>query len=125
MYSVEIRKFLPGYFAHNVCRTSANMLVRVLRFLWVLRTRALQRLPPPVPRQLISRAFPLERLFFFLFVLIRTPRVADTRHSWEFFHASTSSCEQLKRIAMYQGCQMGCFHTKNPNLGKFWTAFEW
>jgi hypothetical protein len=20
---------------------------------------------------------------------------------------------------------MGCFQTKNPNLGKFWNAFDW
>jgi hypothetical protein len=26
---------------------------------------------------------------------------------------------------MYQGCQMVCFQTKNPNLGKFWRALEW
>jgi hypothetical protein len=25
----------------------------------------------------------------------------------------------------YQGCQMVCFITKNPNLGKFWRAIEW
>jgi hypothetical protein len=24
-----------------------------------------------------------------------------------------------------QGCQMVCFQTKNPNLGKFWKALEW
>jgi hypothetical protein len=24
-----------------------------------------------------------------------------------------------------QGCQMVCFQTKNPNLGKFLRAFEW
>jgi hypothetical protein len=24
-----------------------------------------------------------------------------------------------------QVCQMVYFHTKNPNLGKFWTALEW
>jgi hypothetical protein len=23
-----------------------------------------------------------------------------------------------------QGCQMVCFQTKNPNLGKFWRALE-
>jgi hypothetical protein len=23
-----------------------------------------------------------------------------------------------------QGCQMVCFQTKNPNLGKFWKALE-
>jgi hypothetical protein len=25
----------------------------------------------------------------------------------------------------HQGCQMVCFRTKNPNLGKFWRALEW
>jgi hypothetical protein len=24
-----------------------------------------------------------------------------------------------------QGCQMVCFQTKNPNLGKIWRALEW
>jgi hypothetical protein len=24
-----------------------------------------------------------------------------------------------------QGCQMACFETKNPNLGKFWRVFQW
>jgi hypothetical protein len=24
-----------------------------------------------------------------------------------------------------QGCQMVCFQTKNPNLGKFWRVLEW
>jgi hypothetical protein len=24
-----------------------------------------------------------------------------------------------------QGCQMGYFYAKNPNLGKFWRALEW
>jgi hypothetical protein len=24
-----------------------------------------------------------------------------------------------------QGCQMVCFQTKSPNLGKFWRAFAW
>jgi hypothetical protein len=24
-----------------------------------------------------------------------------------------------------QGCQMVCFQTKNPNLGKFWRALQW
>jgi hypothetical protein len=26
--------------------------------------------------------------------------------------------------AVRQGCQMVCFQTKNPNLGKFWSALE-
>jgi hypothetical protein len=25
----------------------------------------------------------------------------------------------------YQGCQMVCFQTKNPNLGKFMRALDW
>jgi hypothetical protein len=24
-----------------------------------------------------------------------------------------------------QGCQMVYFQTKNPNLGKFWSVFQW
>jgi hypothetical protein len=24
-----------------------------------------------------------------------------------------------------RGCQMVCFKTKNPNLGKFWRALQW
>jgi hypothetical protein len=24
-----------------------------------------------------------------------------------------------------QGCQMVCFQTKNPNLGKFWRVLQW
>jgi hypothetical protein len=27
--------------------------------------------------------------------------------------------------ALVQGCQMDCFQTKNPNLGKFWRALAW
>jgi hypothetical protein len=26
---------------------------------------------------------------------------------------------------MGQGCQMVCFQTKNPNLGKFWRVLQW
>jgi hypothetical protein len=26
---------------------------------------------------------------------------------------------------VYQGCQMVCFQTKNPNLGKFWIVMQW
>jgi hypothetical protein len=26
---------------------------------------------------------------------------------------------------MQQGCQMVCFQTKNPNLGKFWKVLLW
>jgi hypothetical protein len=27
--------------------------------------------------------------------------------------------------SLSQGCQMAYFHTKNPNLGKFWRALDW
>jgi hypothetical protein len=27
--------------------------------------------------------------------------------------------------SLSQGCQMVCFQTKNPNLGKFWRALDW
>jgi hypothetical protein len=29
------------------------------------------------------------------------------------------------RASVQQGCQIVCFQTKNPNLGKFWSALEW
>jgi hypothetical protein len=38
------------------------------------------------------------------------------------------SCQRLPRnvaVSGEQGCQMFNFQTKNPNLGKFWRAFEW
>jgi hypothetical protein len=28
-------------------------------------------------------------------------------------------------LPLYQGCQMVYFQTKNPNLGKFWSALQW
>jgi hypothetical protein len=28
-------------------------------------------------------------------------------------------------ISLIQGCQMVCFQTKNPNLGKFWSVLLW
>jgi hypothetical protein len=31
---------------------------------------------------------------------------------------------QFYKAAAEQGCQMVCFQTKNPNLGKFWRALE-
>jgi hypothetical protein len=33
--------------------------------------------------------------------------------------------KQNESIRFYQGCQMVCFQTKNPNLGKFWRALDW
>jgi hypothetical protein len=31
----------------------------------------------------------------------------------------------LSQLGQNQGCQMVCFQTKNPNLGKFWRALDW
>jgi hypothetical protein len=32
-------------------------------------------------------------------------------------------CHERSRLD--QGCQMVCFQTKNPNLGKFWRVLQW
>jgi hypothetical protein len=32
---------------------------------------------------------------------------------------------RLLNLQLQQGCQMVCSQTKNPNLGKFWNAFDW
>jgi hypothetical protein len=29
------------------------------------------------------------------------------------------------RHTIHQGCQMVCFQTKNPDLGKFWRVLQW
>jgi hypothetical protein len=42
----------------------------------------------------------------------------DFSHSYSFF-AARLNCKRR------QGCQMVCFQTQNPNLGKFWRALEW
>jgi hypothetical protein len=31
----------------------------------------------------------------------------------------------FRKSTFAQGCQMVCFLTKNPNLGKFWRALDW
>jgi hypothetical protein len=30
-----------------------------------------------------------------------------------------------EKRSLTQGCQMACFQTKNPNLGKFWRVLQW
>jgi hypothetical protein len=42
-------------------------------------------------------------------------------------HMSTYICKIKYWFyeSTYQGCQMVCFQTKNPNLGKFWNAWHW
>jgi hypothetical protein len=32
---------------------------------------------------------------------------------------------QLFLLRSYRGCQMVCFQTKNPNLGKVWMVLQW
>jgi hypothetical protein len=32
---------------------------------------------------------------------------------------------QRKSLSIARGCQMVCFQTKNPNLGKFWRVLQW
>jgi hypothetical protein len=40
-------------------------------------------------------------------------------------HANNSESFSSRGSLMVQGCQMVCFQTKNPNLGKFWRALDW
>jgi hypothetical protein len=42
--------------------------------------------------------------------------MTDNRHSSRFVFVLSSLC---------QGCQMVCFQTKNPDMGKFWRALDW
>jgi hypothetical protein len=35
------------------------------------------------------------------------------------------STATMSRCPHWQDCQMVCFQTKNPDLGKFWRALEW
>jgi hypothetical protein len=34
-------------------------------------------------------------------------------------------CRHHSLPLVVQGCQMVCFRTKNPNLGKFWRVLQW
>jgi hypothetical protein len=48
----------------------------------------------------------------------------------EFFYKCIWSPSLLYKIRatlniLHHGCQVVYFQTKNPNLGKFWTALEW
>jgi hypothetical protein len=36
-----------------------------------------------------------------------------------------SNFQTLVGSRVPQGCQMVCFQTKNPNLGKFWRVLQW
>jgi hypothetical protein len=38
---------------------------------------------------------------------------------------ASSSISTFCRTCGEQGCQMTCFQTKNPNLGKFWRDLQW
>jgi hypothetical protein len=41
------------------------------------------------------------------------------------FCEEASSEREALTTRLEQGCQMVCFQTKNPNLGRFWRALEW
>jgi hypothetical protein len=48
------------------------------------------------------------------------------QHFGRFFHKLIRSpWSQEHKIGATQGCQMVCFQTKNPNLGKFWRVLQW
>jgi hypothetical protein len=53
-----------------------------------------------------------------MFRNIDIPKINLTRENVQKIHV---------RLTCYadQGCQMVCFQTKNPNLGKFWRALDW
>jgi hypothetical protein len=40
-------------------------------------------------------------------------------------HGSILKVGTFLHVVQYQGCQMVCFQTKNPNLGKFWRVLQW
>jgi hypothetical protein len=58
--------------------------------------------------------------------------------SWGIYLSSFGTLQQVKsgnpdfrvkkigrKHSAVQGCQMVCFQTKNPNLGKFWWVLRW
>jgi hypothetical protein len=46
-------------------------------------------------------------------------------HFGQFFNVTIDSTVKDKYYDKKQGCQMVCFQTKNPNLGKFWRVLQW
>jgi hypothetical protein len=51
----------------------------------------------------------------------------ETEPSWNPMSANDSKVQARKarQASADQGCQMVCFQTRNPKLGKFWMAFDW
>jgi hypothetical protein len=57
----------------------------------------------------------------------------DVTREWKPLESRWRSCHMCGKAAAAtqavhaagQGCQMACFQTKNPNLGKFWRGLYW
>jgi hypothetical protein len=47
----------------------------------------------------------------------------DCEHDVQIFRVL--KMEQFQADQMRVGCQMVCFQTKNPYLGKFWSVLQW
>jgi hypothetical protein len=63
---------------------------------------------------------------FFNKLLIRSPW-KDGQLRWDRrppFASHQTFCSSCQASPRKQGCQIVCFQTKNPNLGKFWRALE-
>jgi hypothetical protein len=62
------------------------------------------------PNKISLIGFQVKKLFGFFF---------------QIFEIGSRSRSYFSALISKQGCQMVCFRTKNPNLGKFWRALEW
>jgi hypothetical protein len=58
-----------------------------------------------------------------LIIITSVPGHPATRSRSRLFHSIIFII--FESAQNKQGCQMVCFQTKNPNLGKFWRALEW
>jgi hypothetical protein len=45
--------------------------------------------------------------------------------AWAASHSTETHEHKQTFHSPEQGCQVACFQTKNPNLGKFWRALDW
>jgi hypothetical protein len=63
--------------------------------------------------------------------IIRVIMYTNAQNNFQNHFLFFKACEDLCLItALYVdschlGCQMVCFQTKSPNLGKFWRVFQW
>jgi hypothetical protein len=61
-------------------------------------------------------------------VLEKTSRAGPGSKPTKTFHrlkVLQPLCRCFFLTGLHQGCQMVCFQTKNPNLGKFWRVLLW